>query len=61
MEGMHVYIDYKTVGGIEYGTVMKSVRTGGKVGKGDQVYLGGEHLANLEAKENIVRYIPASI
>ena len=35
-----MYINFKTVGGIEYGTAMKSIRTGNKVGKGDQVYLG---------------------
>ena len=35
-----MYINYKTVGGFEYGTVMRSVRTGGKVGKEDQIYLG---------------------
>ena len=40
MEGIHMYINYKTIRGIEYGTAMKSVRTGSKVSKDDQVYLG---------------------
>lgn len=35
-----MYINYNTVGGIEYGTATTSVRTGNKVGKGDQIYLG---------------------
>ena len=35
-----MYINYNTVGGIEYGTVTSSVRKGQKVGKGDQIYLG---------------------
>jgi len=35
-----MYINFKTIGGIEYGTVMKSVRAGCKVGKSDQLYLG---------------------
>ena len=37
---MDMYINYKTVGGIEYGTAMKSVRTGSKVSKDTPVYLG---------------------
>lgn len=37
---MHMYINFKTVGGIEYATAMKSVRIGSKVGKSDQLYLG---------------------
>ena len=35
-----MYINYNTVGGIEYGTLTTSVRKGSKVGKGDQIYLG---------------------
>jgi hypothetical protein len=35
-----MYINYNTVGGIEYGTVTRSVRNGKSVGKGDQLYLG---------------------
>ena len=35
-----MYINYKTINGIEYGTVMKSVRNGSSVSKADQVYLG---------------------
>ena len=35
-----MYINYKTTGGNEYGTVMKSVRTGSNVTKEDQLYLG---------------------
>lgn len=35
-----MYINYNTIGGIEYGTVTKSVRTGEKVSKSDQIYLG---------------------
>ena len=35
-----MYINYNTVGGIEYGTATSSVRKGSKVGKGDQIYLG---------------------
>lgn len=35
-----MYINYNTIGGIEYGTVTSSVRTGKKVSKGDQIYLG---------------------
>ena len=35
-----MYINYNTVGGIEYGTATTSVRAGSKVGKGDQIYLG---------------------
>ena len=35
-----MYINYNTVGGIEYGTATTSVRTGNKVSKGDQIYLG---------------------
>ena len=35
-----MYINYNTIGGIEYGTATSSVRTGKKVSKGDQIYLG---------------------
>ena len=35
-----MYINYNTVNGIEYGTLTSSVRSGHKVGKSDQVYLG---------------------
>ena len=35
-----MYINYNTVGGIEYGTVTTSVRNGSKVGKGEKIYLG---------------------
>ena len=35
-----MYINYNTVNGIEYGTLTSSVRSGRKVGKADQVYLG---------------------
>jgi hypothetical protein len=35
-----MYINYNIVGGIEYGTVVCSVRNGNKVGKGEQLYLG---------------------
>lgn len=35
-----MYINYNTVGGIEYATAVTSVRKGTKVGKGDQIYLG---------------------
>lgn len=35
-----MYINYNTIGGIEYGTVTRSVRTGEKVSKSDQIYLG---------------------
>jgi len=35
-----MYINYNTVGGIEYGTATCSIRKGDKVGKGEQVYLG---------------------
>lgn len=35
-----MYINYNTIGGIEYGTLTNSVRTGKKVGKGEQIYLG---------------------
>ncbi len=35
-----MYINYNTVGGIEYGTVTSSIRNGSKVGKGDKIYLG---------------------
>lgn len=35
-----MYINYNTVGGIEYGTATTSVRIGDKVSKGDQIYLG---------------------
>ena len=35
-----MYISYNIVGGIEYGTVTNSVRTGKKVGKDNQIYLG---------------------
>ena len=35
-----MYINYNTVGGIEYGTAASSVRDGNKVGKGEQIYLG---------------------
>ena len=35
-----MYINYNTVGGIEYGTATSSVRTGKKVGKSEQIYLG---------------------
>ena len=38
--GVLMYINYNTVGGIEYGTATTSVRIGNKVGKGDQIYLG---------------------
>ncbi len=35
-----MYINYNTVNGIEYGTLTSSVRSGHKVGKSSQVYLG---------------------
>ena len=35
-----MYINYNTIGGIEYGTVTSSVRSGKKVSKGDRIYLG---------------------
>lgn len=35
-----MYINYNTVGGIEYATAVTSVRKGTKVGKSDQIYLG---------------------
>ncbi len=35
-----MYINYNTVNGIEYGTLTSSVRSGRKVGKGEQIYLG---------------------
>ena len=35
-----MYINYNTVGGVEYGTATTSIRKGTKVGKGDQIYLG---------------------
>lgn len=35
-----MYINYNTVGGIEYGTATSSVRAGKKVRKGNQIYLG---------------------
>lgn len=35
-----MYVNYNTVGGIEYGTATSSVRQGNKVGKGEQIYLG---------------------
>lgn len=35
-----MYINYNTVGGIEYGTLTTSVRSGKKVSKGEQIYLG---------------------
>jgi len=35
-----MYINYNTVGGIEYATAVTSVREGTKVGKGNQTYLG---------------------
>ena len=35
-----MYINYNTVNGIEYGTLTSSVRSGHKVGKSGQVYLG---------------------
>ena len=35
-----MYINYNTVNGIEYGTLTSSVRSGHKVGKSDQIYLG---------------------
>ena len=35
-----MYINYNTVNGIEYGTLTSSVRSGRKVGKSDQIYLG---------------------
>ena len=35
-----MYINYNIVSGIEYGTLTSSVRSGTKVSKGDQIYLG---------------------
>ena len=35
-----MYINYNVVNGIEYGTATSSVRSGAKVGKGEQIYLG---------------------
>jgi hypothetical protein len=35
-----MYINYNTVSGIEYATATHSVRKGGSVGKGEQIYLG---------------------
>ena len=35
-----MYINYNKVDGIEYATVVKSIRNGKKVGKGDRLYLG---------------------
>ncbi len=35
-----MYINYNTIGGIEYGTVTSFVRTGKKVSKGNQICLG---------------------
>ncbi len=35
-----MYINYNTVGGIEYGTATSSVRAGKKARKGNQIYLG---------------------
>lgn len=35
-----MYINYNIVNGIEYGTLTNSVRSGQKVGKSDQIYLG---------------------
>jgi hypothetical protein len=35
-----MYINYNTVGGIEYATATHSIRKGGSVGKDEQIYLG---------------------
>lgn len=55
-----MYINYNTVGGIEYGTATSSVRNGRKVGKGEQIYLGRvidkEHHIFKSRERGIVSY-----